>query len=973
MKKIFSIISAGLVALAAFSCVNEDLATFDSSNATAPVLGSYEIGEKAITATYTPGSFKMGFNEKMPVNHSLALVSVNGKTVSKTLTSTAKDGQVSVTITNLAKALIALGCSEGSTASVELAVRASMQEVARDNGRNGYVDSQGHISISDFEVVIPVVEGSPYAELTEDSDWSITGSLSAYGIDWDKDLNMWTDGTTHVAAHVTLKADDQFKFRKDQAWSVNMGGEFGSLDSEFEVTQDGPNIVVGADGVYDLWLNTETNMAWVTEAYDPYPDYTETSSWTIIGHIEYYDNDWGKDYPMITDGTNHLALSIVIGAEDQFKFRQDAAWTVNLGGDFGSLGEDFAVSQDGPNIIVGAEGTYDIFVNPSDGTARVEEASGAKVSSIIGAGGGDEPTPTVTGWNIIGLNGDWDNDILATEADGVWTAYVTAEDDTEFKWRKDGGWDENFGGTFVTLGEPFEAIAGGDNIKVSAGFWKVELNTNDATITVSNGQVWSLIGVNGDWNNDIDMTLSDGKWVSPVTKIEGEFKIRENHGWDNNRGGTLVSIGVAFAAVAGGDNISVEAGNYIVTYDPDAETILIEETGWGLVGTINGWGNTADIILKEEGDFLVAKNVAMTADDEIKIRYNQNWDVNRGGRTAVDKAIQAVPGGDNIKPGVAGNYDVWYRPESEVLFVMEAGAELSYWGVVGTINDWSAPDYVMYETEDGKYVSPEITVGASDKVKIRLNENWDVNRGGVFSELGEAFAVEGNGPDITIGRDAVIVVTYDPEAETITFTGEYTGEAPDLPETMYIIGADFGGWSWDSEDVVDMVPVYGKAGQFWSIRYIKAESPFKFCAQKAWSGDFTGLGDDSGYTVDGGNCYVSEDGVYMIYVDTDNKKLCIEKAKVYGIGDCFGGWNEGMEDALFTENDGKLAGKTSAAGEIRLYAASSIATSDWWTREFVFFDGKIAYRGNGGDQDRVSVEAGKTVTLDFNAGTAVVE
>ena len=111
----------------------------------------------------------------------------------------------------------------------------------------------------------------------------------------------------------------------------------------------------------------------------------------------------------------------------------------------------------------------------------------------------------------------------------------------------------------------------------------------------------------------------------------------------------------------------------------------------------------------------------------------------------------------------------------------------------------------------------------------------------------------------------------------------------------------------------------------------------------------------------------------MIYVNTDAKKITIEKAKVYGIGGCFGGWDEAMEGALFAEKDGKLTVTVPTAGEIRMYAASSAATSDWWTREFVFFDGKIAYRGNGGDQDRVTVEAGKTVTLDFNAGTAVIE
>ena len=973
MKRIASIIFAGALALLAASCVKEELTMFDASKATAPVLNSYQIGEKEITANYTPGVFKQGFNDKIAPNHAFAIVSAGGETFSKTVTTTDKDGVLSLKPVNLAKALMTLGFVEGSTTDVELAVRATMQDPSKDNGINGFVDSQGRISITGFEVVIPEVVGSPYADYTEASTWSVIGSLSAYEINWDGDLNMWTDGNgNHVAAHVTLKADDEFKFRQDQAWTVNMGGEFGGLDNEFTVTQDGANIKVGADGVYDLYVNPDQGIAWITAAYDPYPEYTEASNWSVIGALSKYDISWNGDLAMISDGSWHVALSVNLGADDEFKFRRDQDWGVNMGGEFGGLDNEFAVTQDGANIKVGAEGTYDLFVNPDAGLAKVSEASGAKVSSKIG---GDEPEPEpepVTGWNIIGLNGDWENDILATENDGVWTAYITAESDTEFKWRKDGGWDENYGGVLVAIGEPFEAVAGGDNIKVPAGFWKAELNLNDMTITVSNGVVWSLIGDFNDWAGDVDMVLTDGKWVSPVTKISGGFKIRENHGWDNNRGGAFVALGEPFAAVAGGDNITVEEGNYVVTYDPEAETIVIDETGWGLVGTINGWGGGGpDIILKESGDFLVAKNVSLTETDEIKLRYNSDWDVNRGGRTAVGKAVKAEPGGDNIKPGVAGNYDIYYRPDSEVIFVVEAGSELSYWGVVGTINGWGAPDRIMYETADGKFVYENLETTATDEIKIRQNEDWAVNRGGKFEEFGVAFDVVDGGDNIKLGRAATFTVTYDPEAETITLDGEYSGEAPSLPETMYIIGEAIGGWEWDKDYIVDMVPVNGKAGQFWAIRYLEAGKPFKFCAVKEWSGDFTGLGEDTGYVVADNNCNVEESGVYMIYVDTDNKKLCIEPAKVYGKGDCFGGWE--ADPVAFTAKDGKIVGKTSGKGEIRLYADSSIATSDWWTREFVFFDGKIAYRGNGGDQERVNVDADKTVTLDFNAGTAVVE
>ena len=984
MTKILSIISAGVLALMAASCVQEDLKTFDPSKATAPVLQSYTLDETGIVASFTPGSFNMGFNDKVPVNHTLVLLSADGKAVNKTVSATVDGGTITATASTINKLLLGMGYEEGASVSLELLIRAMLQGTVDNGSGNGCVDSQGHITGS-FVVTLP--KGNPWTEYTDVSPWGITGAIESVGFNWDKDIVMYMtpDGNKHVARNVKLGTSDQFKFRKDGGWTDNFGAEGDvepfvmSLDTEYPAAAGGKNLAVPADGNYDLLLDTQAGTFTLSEAFQTYPGYDENSEWSVIGAIASFEMNWDKDIAMITDGTWHVAEGVVLTKNDQFKFRKNQAWTDNFGAE-GDV-EPFVVSLDteypaaggGKNLAVGEDGTYDLLVNPDAQLFKVVESLGGK-SGLIG---GDEPEPEpepVTGWNIIGLNGDWDNDVLATEDGGVWSAYVTANDATEFKWRKDGGWDENYGGDFVALGEPFAAVPNGSNIPLEPGFYKVVLDLSDAdapTITVSNGQVWSLIGVNGDWDKDIDMVLSDGKWVSPVTKISGEFKLRENHGWDNNRGGVFVAVGEPFAVEHNGANINVEEGNYIVTYDPEAETVVIDETGWGLVGTINGWGSTPDIILKEEGLFLVARNVALSENDEIKLRYKSDWGVNRGGRTAVGQAVKAVQDGDNIKPGVAGNYDVYYRPDSEVLFVLEAGSELTYWGVVGTINGWGAPDRIMYQDESGKYVYDNLETTGAAEIKLRQNEDWAVNRGGTFAGFGEPFAVEHNGDNIKLAQDAKFSVVYDPEAETVTLNGEYTGEAPALPETMYIIGEAVGGWDWAGDYIVDMVPVNGKAGQFWAIRYLEAGKPFKFCAVKEWSGDFTGLGEDTGYTVADNNCSVEESGVYMIYVDTDNKKLCVEPAKVFGKGDCFGGWE--ADPVAFTIEGDKVVGKTTTEGDIRLYADSSIATSDWWTREFVFFDGKIAYRGNGGDQERVKVEAGKTVTLDFNAGTATVE
>ena len=936
MKKVLAIISAGILAALAFSsCVKEEQPTFDYTKATAPVLGNYTIGEEEITAKFTPGAFNMGFNEEMPVNHALAIVSFNGEAVSKTLTTTNKDGVLTLKLVNLAKALISLGATEGSTADVELAVRATMQDVARDNGINGHVDSEGHIRIASFQVVIPEIVGSPYADYLEDSDWTVIGSLSAYGISWDGDLNMWTDGSgNHVAAHVTLKADDEFKFRKDQAWTVNMGGDFGGLDNEFGVTQDGPNIKVGADGVYDLYVNPDSGIAWITEAYDPYPDFTEASNWSVIGALSKHGISWDGDLAMITDGVWHVALSVNLAGDDEFKFRQDASWSVNLGGEFGGLDNEFEVTQDGPNIKVGAEGTYDLFVNPGSGMAKVSEASGAKVSAKLG---GEEPGPgpePVTGWNIIGLNGDWENDIRATQDGDLWTAYITAEGDTEFKWRKDGGWDENYGGVLVALGEPFEAVPGGDNIKIGAGFWKVVLDTANLTITVSDGVVWSLIGDFNEWAGDVDMTLTEGKWVSPATKLEGGFKIRKNHDWGENVGGTFAAVGEPFAAVAGGDNITVPAGTYMVTYDPEAATIVVDELGWGLVGTINGWGGTPDIMLKEDGNFLVAKNVTLTADDEVKIRYNQDWADNRGGKSLVGVPVQAVPGGDNIKPG-AGTFDIYYRPNSEVIIVAQAGSELSYWGVVGTINGWGGtPDILMYQNDEGLLQSAELELAASDEIKIRMNEAWGSNRGGSFKELGEAIEVTQDGPNIMLGRPAKVTIIYNAEAETITVAGEYTGETP--PQEPYSLIGWHAGDSWTTN--VELIDVEGQPD--WRVaKYIGANGgniDFKFRRGTAWVPQigaelktpknvnelFKVSEKTDGAQPDPANIHLEGDGVYDVYLNEKELTCFILDAGSdfaipttwesgatpemdwYIIGEAVGGWDAENDVPLLDEGEG---------------------------------------------------------------------
>lgn len=193
------------------------------------------------------------------------------------------------------------------------------------------------------------------------------------------------------------------------------------------------------------------------------------------------------------------------------------------------------------------------------------------------------------------------------------------------------------------------------------------------------------------------------------------------------------------------------------------------------------------------------------------------------------------------------------------------------------------------------------------------------------------------------------------------------------PENIYMIGEEFGNWTWSDPGIVTMIPVNGKAGEFWAVRYISAGKGFKWSPNKEFKGDFSKLGDaTNGYILVDGNAQVAADGMYMIYIDYLNEKITIEPAGVYGMGGCFGGWE--AQAYPFAVSGKKMTRTTTAEDNLRIYAwtAASSAGGDWWRMEFILRDGVIEYRGNGGDQASVSVAAGKTITLDFNAGTGTI-
>ena len=109
MKKLLSIISAGAFLFLTASCVTEEqFATINDGDITAPVLNGYEQSEKEVVITYTPGTFNLSFNKQMPTYHSVVVCAVNGNPMNRAISASMDGTTATVSVNTLNRMLIGL-------------------------------------------------------------------------------------------------------------------------------------------------------------------------------------------------------------------------------------------------------------------------------------------------------------------------------------------------------------------------------------------------------------------------------------------------------------------------------------------------------------------------------------------------------------------------------------------------------------------------------------------------------------------------------------------------------------------------------------------------------------------------------------------------------------------------------------------------------------------------------------------------
>ena len=475
---------------------------------------------------------------------------------------------------------------------------------------------------------------------------------------------------------------------------------------------------------------------------------------------------------------------------------------------------------------------------------------------------------------VIGLNGDWDNDIVM-EYNPVWTRFyvdIEATGDTEMKFRADAGWDLNWG---------VDCAQGGDNIKVAAGKYRVYFNPATGLIELS----------------------------------------ASKYGTEEDLGGNGGNSG-------GGD---------------EPQGPVTEPDRWGIVGTLTGWGGDADLYMSEVGENLfVRSGVALTADDQFKVRYNNGWDINYGAAgdvepfaVTVGEELTLVGGGKNLS-APAGTYDIYFNIVDFKMWVMNAGetpggVEVKSLKIYGDLSatGWTNANAWIWDaaganytggTWPGQALSTE-TVDGKEYYVFDVTPEMMGKTVNVIFNNGSEQTVDINGVEL---NDSVIITLTEKDGNgkwLATVNGETPAEPEKPAETTYGLIGDFNGWGSD----VDLVA----RGDGWYVTEaltFDAEGKLLIRLNDAWDekygndGSKLVLGENT-LTYGGADMWIDA-GTFDFYFNPASATMFVANAgdadptagvaKNYGLVGTINSWGGSLDIPFEAIGDGgyKLLGQT---------------------------------------------------------------
>ena len=298
-------------------------------------------------------------------------------------------------------------------------------------------------------------------------------------------------------------------------------------------------------------------------------------NWTDSASV--YTLDQTASTPTINASSTEIdkGLMILGGFTDQSMLNTDSVYKVKIR-------MTAALKNDSTNLVYSNEKTINVY------PYYMELKSADPVFwYMIGAGIGDGTWTNTASWDTykaifpMSLEKEYSYDKKTGLGEIQSTVYLTTDVSTSgFKLiLTPSSWNSQWG---MNSGVFAKNDGGSGNIAVTEeGYYTLTYNTSKDVVSIAKAAnqsptvftTVSIIGLNGDWNTDVDMTpaLNQGThnhmWTAQLTVTSTTaFKFRANHAWDTNWGygsadGDINLYGITSS---GGHNIGIAPGKYTV-------------------------------------------------------------------------------------------------------------------------------------------------------------------------------------------------------------------------------------------------------------------------------------------------------------------------------------------------------------------------------------------------------------------------
>lgn len=269
---------------------------------------------------------------------------------------------------------------------------------------------------------------------------------------------------------------------------------------------------------------------------------------------------------------------------------------------------------------------------------------------------------------------------------------------------------------------------------------------------VETASEWGVVGDLTGWAAGSDIVMyntwkAENLFVAYNVEIaSGAFKIRANNEWNDAKNYGLEVAGNIYnnkyysvITSGGSQNITpLEYGKYDIYFDLTNKRVALMTPGkeyadaveggdpikviadlknheWGLVGSFNGWNVANYVVTEVQGDWAVAKNVALTNGAEFKFAADKGWALSYGAGcdVKVGETYTTYENGGNMKfVGEDGAYD-FYFSLIDASFYMEQHVEAP----ADTKGIYTSMDFLF----DGKTISSDKLSPGTNAYKQKMN------------------------------------------------------------------------------------------------------------------------------------------------------------------------------------------------------------------------------------------------------------